>query len=159
MNLNGTLNMIKIENRIRIRTSRSDVYKFLLNFRNIPKWNYYVKKVIPVDSKANHEFFHQIRKNDEQDFEVVELIQNEKIVIRTLRGSGISFTREFVLRKVAEAECTVQDRFELDTGHPGFLQALFKNKVKNAVKKNLTKLKELLENGKTQLQDGRVQII
>ena len=41
------------------------------------------------------------------------------------------------------------------TGYPGILERLFVGRNRRAVAENLGKLKELLEYGQTQLQDGR----
>ena len=44
----------------------------------------------------------------------------------------------------------------LRTRYPGILERLVVGIVRKAVAENLGKLKELLENGQTQLQDGQV---
>jgi hypothetical protein len=44
----------------------------------------------------------------------------------------------------------------LDSAKPLLIEKLAKIKVKKAVMQNLIKLKELLENGSVQLQDGRL---
>jgi hypothetical protein len=49
----------------------------------------------------------------------------------------------------------LDDTFEVDTGSPVILERLLKNKMKTAVSNNLHNLKDLLENGKTILPDGR----
>ncbi|NBC65188.1 MAG: hypothetical protein GVY07_05915 [Bacteroidetes bacterium] len=43
----------------------------------------------------------------------------------------------------------------LHTGYPGILERLVVGRISRAVAENLGKLKELLEHGQTQLQDGR----
>jgi hypothetical protein len=48
------------------------------------------------------------------------------------------------------------DAWELHSGVPRLLEPLAAGRVKSAVRENLGKLKELLETGSTQLQDGRV---
>ena len=48
------------------------------------------------------------------------------------------------------------DQMSLRTRYPGILERLAVRGVRKAVAENLGKLKELLENGQTQLQDGRV---
>jgi hypothetical protein len=44
---------------------------------------------------------------------------------------------------------------ELDTARPVILERLARGRVKSAVAENLAKLKELLEEGRVVLQDGR----
>ena len=48
------------------------------------------------------------------------------------------------------------DEWELDLGRGPLVELLGTGRVKSAVAENLGKLKELLETGETQLQDGRV---
>jgi len=41
--------MIEFENRIRIERPREEVFDFVSNFENVPKWNYFVESVRKVD--------------------------------------------------------------------------------------------------------------
>jgi hypothetical protein len=43
----------------------------------------------------------------------------------------------------------------MDLGKPQFIQKIFEPQIKKGVKENLFKLKQLLEDGSTVLQDGR----
>jgi len=47
------------------------------------------------------------------------------------------------------------DEMSLCTVYPGILERLVVGRIRQAVAENLGKLKELLEHGQTQLQDGR----
>ena len=90
-------------NEIKLDAPVNLVFDFLSKFKNIPLWNYYVMNVWQ-DIGEQGTLYHQIRKNDQQTFKVVE-----------------------------ES----------------------KPNIKKAVEENLLKLKQLLENGFTVLQDGR----
>ena len=60
------------------------------------------------------------------------------------------------LRFEATANSTrLIDEMTLRTGYPGILERLVVGRTRRAVAENLGKLKELLEYGQTQLQDGR----
>lgn len=150
--------MVTFTNTIQIDKPVKEVFSFLATFENLPKWNYYIMDVSKTEENIPGQgiTYHQIRKNDEQYFEVLEFIPNEKITIKTLPGSSLQFQRTFIFKR--EGEFTVlSDEFELETKLPAFIEKLFVGKIKNAVRDNLQKLKELLEKGATILQNGKVQ--
>ena len=148
--------MIKFENQITIDLPISDVFPFVTNLENIPKWNYFVQSVSKTftGSTGIGSIYHQVRKNDSQDLKIVELQPNKSLVVETIPPSKPSLRREIVFH-VRDESTTVVDRWELSFGLFGPLETLAGNKVKSAVKENLKKLKELLETGNTILQDGR----
>jgi predicted DNA-binding protein (UPF0251 family) len=74
--------------------------------------------------------------------------------VKTLPQSSPSFERRFTLYE--EGETTrIRDQWKLDTGRPALLEWLARGRVKSAVSENLSKLKELLQEGRVVLQDGR----
>ena len=150
--------MLEFELTIRIDRPIDEVFAFLSDFENIPKWNYYVLDVTktsegPIDVETT---YHQIRKTDEQDFRVTEFQPNLKIAVRTLPQVSPQFMRRFTLQ--AQGNTTqIIDEWELDTGKPGFVERLAAGKVKSGIAENLDKLKSLLETGSVILQDGRTE--
>lgn len=152
--------MIDFENRVLIKRPRQEVFDFVANFENIPKWNYYVRSVrkineVPIGIGAR---FHQVRKTDQQKFEIIEFERPNKVVVKTLEGSSPQFTMNFEFD--AQGEHTVlTDTWQLETGHNPLLEMLGQSRVKSAVADNLSKLKELIETRETQLQDGQVVTI
>ena len=147
--------MLEFENTIYIDRPIGEVFAFLSDFENIPKWNYYV-----VDVRQRSESpigvgttYHQVRKTDEQDFRITEFEPNHTVAVKTLPQSSPDFARKFTLN--AEGNTTrIRDEWKLDTGRPTILERLALRRVKSAVAHNLTKLKELLEEGRVVLQDG-----
>jgi carbon monoxide dehydrogenase subunit G len=152
--------MISFENRVRIERPREEVFDFVSNFENVPKWNYFVESVrkvdqIPIGKGAR---FHQIRKTDQQHFEIVEFERPSKVVVKTLEGSLPKFTMKFEFE--TEGDSTIlTDTWQLETGRNAFLEMLAKSKIKAAVAENLSKLKELMETRRTRLQDGQLVAI
>ena len=74
--------------------------------------------------------------------------------MKTLPQSSPSFERRFTLYE--ERDTTrIRDQWKLDTGRPALLERLARGRVKSAVSENLSKLKELLQEGGVVLQDGR----
>ena len=148
--------MLEFENTIAIERPIDEVFAFLSDFENIPKWNYYVLEVTQLSESpiGIGTTYHQIRKSDQQDFRIIEFEANHRVAVKTLPQSSPSFERRFTLYE--EGETTrIRDQWKLDTGRPALLERLARGRVKSAVSENLSKLKELLQEGRVVLQDGR----
>jgi uncharacterized membrane protein len=152
--------MIAFENRITIRRPSEEIFAFIADFRNIPKWNYFVKRVEKTSKgpATLGSVFYQIRKSDEQFFQITQIEPNKKIVIETIKDEPLYFEIRFLFKTI-ENGTIVTDQWNLNTKIPNFIEKLTRSKVKNAVRSNLEKLKELMENGKVRLQDGRLVIL
>lgn len=148
--------MLEFENTIRIHRPIAEVFRFLSNLENIPKWNYYVLEVKKTfEGPANiGTTYHQVRKTDQQDLCIVDLKQNQTVLVKTLPHSSPKLEMKFSLSE-EENSTLILDEWKLETGQPALLERLAAGKVKSAVAENLLKLKELLENGHVLLQDGR----
>lgn len=148
--------MIKFENQITIDLPISDVFPFVTNLENIPKWNYFVQSVSKTSTGPAEigSIYHQVRKNDNQNLKIVEVQPNKNLVVETIPPSKPSLRREIIFQ-ARDGSTTIVDRWELSFDLFGPLETLAGNRVKSAVKENLKKLKELLETGNTILQDGR----
>jgi uncharacterized membrane protein len=148
--------VLEFENTIRIERPVDEVSAFLSDFENIPKWNYYVLEVRQLSENpiGVGTAYYQIRKTDEQDCQIIEFEPNHTVAVKTLPHSSPSFERKFTL--VEEGDTTrLRDEWKLDTGRPAVLERLAHGRVKSAVAENLAKLKELLEEDRVVLQDGR----
>ncbi len=149
--------MITISNSIEINVPLPRLFIFLADPETLPLWNYYVKSVRRIFPELNGigARYHQTRKDDEQIFEITGLIENRSIELRTIPGSSLQFKRLMTFTSIGN-NCVLEDLFELDTGHPLLFQKILSGSIRTAVKENLTRLKQLMEKGKTTLQDGRV---
>lgn len=148
--------MIEFENIIQINRPIAEVFAFLCNLENLPKWNYYVLKVTKLSDGpiGIGSVYHQIRKTDEQDLCITELDQNHKIMVKTLPRSSPNFEMKLTLQQEGNATL-LRDEWRLDSGLPTPIEWLGSRRIKSAVAENLTKLKHLLEEGRVVLQDGR----
>lgn len=149
--------MIILRNTIDINVPLQRVFIFLADPENFPKWNYYlktVKKIADGNPVIGSEY-HQVRKTDEQYFAITEFKEDELIELTSIKKSKIKFKRRFTF-SATENGCRVDDLFELGTWGPSFIGKLVSKKPEKAVKENLMKLKELLENSTTILQDSRL---
>jgi uncharacterized membrane protein len=148
--------MLEFTNLIRIDRPCTDVFAFLADFENLPKWNYYVLDVRKLSDGPPRvgTRYHQIRKTDEQDFHITELEWNHAVTVQTVPNSSLRLEMRFTLSGEGSTTC-LRDEWKLDTGGPALLAWLGAGRVQSAVAENLTKLKELLEAGQVVLQDGR----
>jgi len=148
--------VLEFENTIRIDRPVDEVFAFLSDFENIPKWNYYVLEVKQLSEGliGIGTTYHQVRKTDEQYFRITEFEPNQTVAVKTLPQSSPALQMRFTLYE--EGNTTrIRDEWKLDTGRPAIFERLARGRVKSAVAENLAKLKELLEEGRVILQDGR----
>ncbi|MGW8252068.1 MAG: SRPBCC family protein [Anaerolineales bacterium] len=149
--------MINFENSIRIERPASEVFEFVADFENLPKWNYYVLKVEKISSgpAGVGTTYHQVRKNDQQRFAITEYQPHSQVTIETLPGEKPQLEMRLSLQPDGAATL-LNDEWKLDMGVPGLIEKLAAGRVKGAVAENLEMLKDLLEAGRVELQDGRV---
>jgi len=146
-------NGVVFDNEIIIHRPINEVYAFLSNFENMPKWNYYlmsVKKTSTGDI-AIGTTFHQVRKSDKQDYRIVELRYPDAIAMETLPPERKLLMRFQLINMGPDTR--IIDTWQIDA--PFFIAPFIKPFIKKAVAANLQKLKTLLENGQVVLQDGR----
>jgi uncharacterized membrane protein len=148
--------VLEFENTIRIDRPVDEVFAFLSDFENIPKWNYYVLEVKQLSEGliGIGTTYHQVRKTDEQYVRITAFEPNQTVAMKTLPQSSPALQMRFTLYE--EGNTTrIRDEWKLDTGRPAIFEKLARGRVKSAVAENLAKLKELLEEGRVILQDGR----
>lgn len=149
--------MIQFTTHVDIDRPPPEVFDFVVDFENTPKWNYFVidVKKQSADPIGVGTVFHQVRKTDQQDYQVTGLDTGRLIEVKTTPGSLPSFTIRYQFDPM-HAGTRLTDHWQLDSGHNALLERLGARRIRAAVTENLGKLKELLETGTTQLQDGRI---
>lgn len=147
--------MIEFKNTIVIKRPLHEVFDFVSDFENMPKWNYYVTEVNKLSDGPIEEgtTYHQTRKSDEQQFQISEFNPNERVAIETLPPAP-KLNMRFRFEPV-ENGTQVVDEWQLEADVPAPFTWFAARKVKSAVSENLRKLKKLLETGQVTLQDGR----
>ena len=148
--------MIEFTNQVVVERPVDEVFGFVSDFENVPKWNYYVLDVSktsggPIGVETT---YHQVRKTDEQDFRIVEYQPNRQVTVQTISPSSPEFEMRFTFEPEGNGT-RITDEWKLDTGRPALLERLRAGRIRLAVLVNLGKLKTLLETGKVRLQDGR----
>lgn len=148
--------MIEFRNQIVVDKPMNQVFGFVSDFRNVPKWNYYVLDVSKTSDGPLGEgtTFHQVRKTDEQDFRIITYRPNRQVTIQTIPPSEPEFEMRFAFESEG-SRTRITDEWKLDTGRPALFEHLGAGRIKSAALENLRKLKVLLETGQVRLQDGR----
>jgi uncharacterized protein YndB with AHSA1/START domain len=148
--------VLEFENTIRIDRPVEEVFAFLSDFENIPKWNYYVLEVRQLSEGliGVGTTYHQVRKSDQQDLRIIEFEPGHTVAVKTLLQSSPDLEMRFTLYEEG-ITTRVRDEWKLNTGRPAIFERLAGGRIKSAVAENLAKLKELLEEGQVVLQDGR----
>jgi len=143
--------MIEFKNTILINRPLQEVFSYISDFENLPKWNHYVKDVAklsdgPVGVGTT---YHQTRNTDQQRFKVVEFKLNKAVAIETLPPEKRLYMR-FSFKTELNGTRVV-DEWALEADTPGPIGWLAAKRVKFAVLQNLKKLKKLLEAGQVTL--------
>jgi uncharacterized membrane protein len=148
---------VDFQNVVEINVPVADVFGFVADMRNTPKWNYFVTRVIQENGNGPTlgARYQQTRQTDNQRYEITHYEHGQSLTIESLPGSSLEFKRHFRFAPSPDGTRLI-DQMWLRTRYPGILERLAVRGVRKAVAENLGKLKELLENGQTQLQDGRV---
>jgi uncharacterized membrane protein len=149
--------LLEFSNKLEIRRPIAEVFQFLSNFENMPKWNYFVVNVKKISDGpvGINTAFRQKRKTDSQEYKIVEYEPKKRVAIE-FQPPSVKLTMRFMLQTSHNNNDTlVVDEWKFDTGIPALFARIGATNVKAAVAENLEKLKQLLETGKTILQDGR----
>ena len=148
--------MLAFENQVTIGRPLSEVFEFVSDACNNPKWNYFVLRVERCNDVigVGAEYL-QTRQSDQQRFRIVEFVADSYCVIQTLPGERPAVRRELRFSGDQSAT-TINDRIELQVPVPRFLSRLLTGRSKAAVMENLNCLAELLETDRVTLQDGRI---
>lgn len=123
----------------------------------MPKWNYFVvnvKKISDGPIGINTTYM-QTRKTDSQEYRIIEYEPKYRVAVETSPPYA-KLKMRFTLEPSDNGNSAiVTDEWKFDTGKPALFERIAGRNVKLAVAENLYKLKQLLETGKTILQDGR----
>lgn len=115
--------MIEISNSIEIQKPVEEVFSFLCNLENLPKWNYFVLAVKKLSNGpiTKGTTFQQTRKTDEQTLEIIDVEPNKMIKVSTVSGGYPQLDMRFDLTQTKNGTKIV-DHWKLDTGRPAFLE-------------------------------------
>ncbi|NBC65189.1 MAG: hypothetical protein GVY07_05920 [Bacteroidetes bacterium] len=94
---------MKFQNVIGVQASINDVFEFVADMRNMPKWNYFVTRVTQEngDGPEIGARYHQTRKTDSQRYEIIHYEPGQSLTIKTIPGSTPMFERHLRFEAVA----------------------------------------------------------
>lgn len=145
---------MKFKNGIAISAPTDAVFAFVADQCNIPKWNDYVIDVKQESGNAPEVGARYVlrRKTDSHHTAITQMDFGKSLTVQSVEGTPI-FRRHIVFRQT-EGGTRLVDIWDLKTGYPSALEFLAFGRIRRAVASNLEKLKQLLEDGTVQLQDG-----
>jgi uncharacterized membrane protein len=142
--------METFENTITIHRPAEEVFAFLADFENVPRWNYAIEETRkaspgPVGVGTSYRQTRSIPSESEEGFEVTVFEPGKRLAVRGQIGPF--HARISYLLEAAPGGTRLTNDVALDPS-PGVLRLaarLAAPRVKAAVAENLSKLKEILE--------------
>jgi uncharacterized protein YndB with AHSA1/START domain len=137
------------ENTVMIRRPTAEVFAFLADFENIPKWNHAIVETHkisegPVGVGTMYQQVRSVPRRSDEHFEVTAYNPPRQVEIRGQIGPFPS-RLSYALDAIPEGT-RVTNAVELELRGPGrLLGPVAVPRVRDAVAANLQKLKELLE--------------
>lgn len=140
---------MRFENDVTIDRPVEDVFAFLANFENIPRWNYAIVETRevshgPVGVGAVYRQVRSVPSRSEETFEVTEFEPNQRLAIRGDFGP-LEGRMTYELEPTGSGT-RLTNSAQLEARGLGKLAApLASGRIAEAVSENLTTLKRLLE--------------
>ena len=140
---------MEFENTIRIERPVGEVFDFLANFENVPRWNYAIDETRktspgPVGVGTTFGQVRSVPSRSEEHFEVTEFEPDTSLAIRGTFGS-FAGTLVYELSE-AEGGTVLVNRANLSgLGVARLVAPITARRLRDAVATNLSKLKEILE--------------
>ena len=141
--------MATFENTVTIRRPTAEVFAFLADFENLPRWNYAIVETHktsqgPIGVGTIYQQVRSVPSRSEERFEVTAHNPPRQLEIQGQLGPFPS-RLSYALDAIAEGT-RVTNTVELELRGPGrLLGRVAVPRVRDAVAANLRKLKELLE--------------
>ena len=141
--------MEAFENTVTIRRPAEDVFAFLADFENVPRWNHAIESTTmspgPVGVGST---YHQIRsepKRSEEGFEVTVFEPSRRLAVDGMIGPFHARV-EYLLEPIGGAtKLTNTVELEPASAVSKLLAPFARSRIKTAVAENLGVLKQLLE--------------
>jgi carbon monoxide dehydrogenase subunit G len=140
---------MRFSNTITIKRSPSEVFGYLTDFENLPRWNYAIteaRKITPGPVGVGSKYL-QVRtvpRRSEETFEVIEFATDSRVTVRGAFGP-FSGQASYVLEPTNDGTRLINAMDLQPGGVLGLVAPLATSRVRTAVAKNLDILKEILE--------------
>jgi len=149
--------LVRFQAHVEIDKPHEEVFAFIADFTNVPKWNYYIRSVDKETEGPDcvGTRYSQGYKNGDQRFEITEYNPPHAVSIESLDETLPAFLMRYRLLQRGANRTLVTSTSELYSASKKLLARLSARRMKRTAAENLYKLKELLEEGSATLQDGR----
>jgi uncharacterized protein YndB with AHSA1/START domain len=142
---------MRFVNTITINRQPPVVFGYLAQFENVPRWNYAIAKTQkvtdgPVRVGARYQQLRTIPTRSEESFEVVEYEPDRKLAIRGQLGPLLGEI-SYVLEHAGDTTVLTNAADLHARGPLRLIEFLVTRRVKSSVAANLSKLKQILEQG------------
>jgi hypothetical protein len=141
---------MEFENIVTIRRPAQDVFAFLADFENVPRWNHAIESTTktspgPVGVGSTYRQIRSEPKRSEEGFEVTVFEPTRRLTVHGEIGPFHARV-EYVLEPM-EGATRITNGVELEPASAvsKFIAPLASSRVKAAVAENLETLKEILE--------------
>jgi uncharacterized protein YndB with AHSA1/START domain len=141
--------LLNFVNTVVIRRSPHDVFEFLAEFENVPKWTYAIIETHkaspgPVDVGTTYRQVRSVPSRSEEHFEITEFEPDRRLTIRGDLGP-FEGTLSYNLEPM-EAGTRLTNEADLEgRGIAKFAGPLVSGSIRGVVATNLGKLRDLLE--------------
>ena len=144
--------MASLENTVTIRRPVEDVFAFLADFENVPKWNYAIVETTkvspgPVGVGTTYRQTRSVPRRSEEGFEVTAFEPARRLEVQGQIGP-FTARLSYLLEPTGNG---TRLRNAVDLGSSGLstlVAPLATSRIKHAVAANLDTLKQLLEGGR-----------
>lgn len=143
--------MVRFENTVVIERPPAEVFEFLADFENVPRWNYAIESTRktsdgPVRVGTTYRQVRTIPSRSEESLEVTELEPDRRLAVRGDLGP-LHGTLTYELEETGGATRLVNTADLEAQGVMRLAAPLAAGRVREAVAANLGELKRLLESG------------
>lgn len=137
--------MIRFEHHMIIERPIEDIFAFVSDFENMPRWNDFVLKTVKLSDGpvGQGTLYRQVYKSHEQKYQIIEYEPNHRVTVRTLPPAPL-WQMRLTLEMTPEGTKLI-DEWELETDLSGRLERRAANQIKAEVAGHLKKLRTLLE--------------
>lgn len=142
---------MRFVNTITINRQPAAVFAYLAQFENVPRWNYAIAKTQkvtggPAGVGARYQQLRTIPTRSEESFEVIEYEPDHKLTIRGQLGPFFGDV-SYVLEPTGKTTVLTNAADLHARGPLRLIDSLGTRRVKSSVGANLSKLKQVLEQG------------
>jgi hypothetical protein len=149
--------MIESNTSIPVKRPAWFIFSFLADIEGNPIWEQFEMqaiKITPGEVGLGVEY-RLLHRNYEKTLRVTGYEKDRLLKVKTIEASAPKVELCFRLHPTGDSLTEVSTEWKLETGSPAILERLMAGKIKTAVLDGFYQLRDLLETGSIELDDGR----